>query len=109
MAAIPLPLRRAGLAGRFLDTLAGLLAAGILLVGIVLLVAAVIAPTALAAAGLGAADGPGWDRVIVHLAAGVAGELVVRFRGRWPGGTRVPADLAVVTTSTVLIWSAWWP
>jgi hypothetical protein len=94
---------------RFLDGLAGLLAAGILLVGVLLLVSALIAPGLLAAAGLGPADGPGWDRVLAHLGVGVVGELVVRLRRGWPTPARVGADAAVTVAALVLIWWAWLP
>jgi hypothetical protein len=92
-----------------LDGLAGLLAAGVLLVGVLLLLAAVIAPAALAAAGLGAADGPGWDRVAAHLLVGGLGEVVVRFRSRWPVPVGVGADLSVIVAALALIWWSWWP
>jgi hypothetical protein len=94
---------------RFLDGLAGLLAAGILLVGVLLMVAALVAPGLLAAAGLGPADGPGWGRVLAHLGVGVVGELVVRLRGGWPMATRIGADAAVTVAVLVLIWWAWLP
>ena len=94
---------------RFLDALAGLLSAGVLVVGIVLLLAAVIAPSAVAAAGLGVADGPGWDRVIAHLAVGAAGEVVVLLRRRWPTVVRGLADAVVVLAALMVIWWAWLP
>lgn len=100
---------RAALGIRFLDGLAGLLAAGILLVGVLLLVSALIAPGLLAAAGLGPADGPGWDRVLAHLGVGVAGELVVRLRRGWPMPVRIGADSAVTVAAVALIWWAWMP
>ncbi len=93
---------------RLLDALTGLLAAGVLVVGVVLLLAALIAPAALAAAGLGPAAGPGWDRVLAHLTVGVAGELVVRLRGRWSGSVRVLADLAVLVAAVAVLWWGWW-
>ena len=102
-------LARPALAIRFLDGLAGLLAAGILLVGVLLLLTALVAPGLLAAAGLGPADGPGWDRVLAHLAVGVAGELVVRLRRGWPMAARIGADGAVTVAALVLIWWAWLP
>ena len=92
---------------RFLDALAGLLAAGGLVVGIILLFAALIAPAAVAAAGLGVADGPGWDRVLAQLAVGVAGETVVLLRRRWSTVIRVLADSAVVVAALLVIWWAW--
>ena len=70
--------------------------------------AALIAPAALAAAGLGPAAGPGWDRVLAHLTVGVAGELVVRRRGRWSGSVRVLADLAVLVAAVAVLWWGWW-
>ena len=94
---------------RFLDLLAGLLAAGILLLGVLLLLAAILAPALLAAAGLGEAEGPGWIRVLSHLAVGVLGELVVRLRPRWPTKARVLADLAVVAAALAVIWWGWLP
>lgn len=94
---------------RLLDKLAGLLAAGVLVVGIILLLAAVIAPGAVAAAGLGVANGPGWARVIAHLAVGTVGELVVLLRHRWPRPVRVLADAAVVLAALLVIWWAWLP
>ena len=94
---------------RLLDWLAGLLSAGVLLVGVILLLAALIAPAAVAAAGLGVADGPGWDRVIAHLAVGAAGELVVVLRKRWPSVVRAVADVGVVLAALVVIWWEWLP
>lgn len=94
---------------RAIDLLAGLLAAGILLAGVSLLLFALIAPARLAAAGHVSADGPGWDRVIVHLAVGAAGEVVVRRRGNWPAPVRVAADAAVILGSVGVIWWGWWP
>lgn len=94
---------------RVLDGIAGLLAAGILLLGVLLLASALVAPSLLAAADLGAADGPGWDRVALHLGVGVVGELVVRFRRRWPTTLRVGADVAVVLAAIAVIGWSWWP
>lgn len=94
---------------RLLDGLAGLLSAGVLLVGVILLLAALIAPAAVAAAGLGVADGPGWDRVIAHLAVGAAGELVVVLRKRWPTVVRASADFGEVLAALVVIWWGWLP
>jgi len=94
---------------RILDGLAGLLAAGVLLFGGLLLLAAVLAPALPSAVDLGSAAGPGWDRVVAHLAVGVVGEAVVRFRGRWSTTARAGADLAVVLAAVVVIWWGWWP
>ena len=94
---------------RVLDLLAGLLAAGILLLGVFLMLAALFSPAVLAAAGLGDAEGPGWIRVLLHLAVGGLGELVVRLRTRWSTSTRLLADLAVVAAALALIWWGWLP
>ena len=94
---------------RVLDVVSGLLSAGILFVGLILLSAALIAPAAVAAAGLGVADGPGWARVIAHLGVGVAGELVVLLRDRWPVVVRALADTIVVIAALTVIWWAWLP
>jgi len=101
--------RRASAGVRFLDALAGLLAAGILVVGVVLLLALLVAPAALAAAGLGPADGPGWGGVVAHLVVGGAGEVVVRRRERWPVPAVLAADLVVVLAVAGVIWWAWLP
>ena len=100
---------RSALGLRAIDLAAGLLAAGILLVGLGLLLSALIAPARLAAAGHGGANGPGWDRVIAHLAVGVAGEVVVRLRRNWSAPARVAADAAVILGSVGVIWWGWWP
>ena len=94
---------------RGLDSLAGLLAAGILLLGVLLLLAAVFSPAILAAAGLGDAEGPGWIRVLSHLAIGGFGELVVRLRRGWPTAARVLGDSAVVAAALAVIWWGWLP
>jgi hypothetical protein len=88
---------------------AGLVAAGMVIVGAMLLASALLAPSVLSAAGLGPADGPGWSRVFGHLLVGVAGELVVHRRRRWPSPVRIAADLAVVLAAAVVIWLSWWP
>lgn len=100
---------RPGVGLRLLDRLAGLLSAGVLVVGVILLLAALIAPAAVAAAGLGVADGPGWDRVITHMVVGVAGELVVLLRSRWPTVVRALADTIVVVAALMVFWWAWLP
>ena len=94
---------------RVLDLIAGLLAAGILLLGVLLLLAAILSPAVLAAAGLGDAEGPGWIRVLLHLAVGGLGEMVVRLRTRWSISTRWLADLAVVAAALAVIWWSWLP
>jgi len=101
--------RRLPVGVRILDLLAGLLAAGILLLGVLLLIAAMFAPAVLAAAGLGEAEGPGWIRVLCHLAVGGLGELVVRQRRRWPATARVLADVSVVVAALAVIWWGWLP
>lgn len=92
-----------------LDGLAGLLAAGMLVLGTLLLLAALIAPGVLSAAGLGEASGPGWSRVVAHLAIGVVGELVVRLRPGRPPVVRMLADAVVVLTSLAVLGWAWLP
>ena len=101
--------RRLPVGVRILDLLAGLLAAGILLLGVLLLLAAIFSPAILAAAGLGDAEGPGWIRVLSHLAVGGLGELAVRRRHRWPTAARVLADGAVVVATMAVIWWGWLP
>jgi len=93
---------------RILDAVAGLVSAGTLVVGVVLLTMAVSAPVVLERAGLGAADGPGWWRVLAQLGVGMAGELVVRSRRPWPDGRRAAADLVVIAGCLTVIWWVWW-
>jgi len=93
---------------RFLDGLAGLLAAGMVILGVLLLASGLIAPPVLSAAGLGPAAGPGWLRVGAHLLVGAAGELVVRNRRNWSPAVRATADLSVVLAAVVVIGWAWW-
>jgi hypothetical protein len=85
------------------------LAAGILLLGVLLLLAEIFSPAVLAAAGLGDAEGPGWIRVLLHLAVGGIGELIVRLRVRWSINIRWLADLAVVAAALAAIWWGWLP
>jgi hypothetical protein len=101
--------RRPAPAVRLLDALAGVLSAGVLVVGALLLVAQLFAPALLSMAGWGEATGPGWPRVAAHLVVGVAGEVLVRVRGRLPAAVRVGADFGVVIAALVTIGWAWWP
>ncbi len=100
---------RAGPLVRVLDVVVGLLSAGLLVVGVLLVPAQFLAPPLLSMAGWGQATGPGWARIGAHLVVGVAGEVVVRFRGRLGRPARAAADLAVVAAAVGTIAWAWWP
>lgn len=93
---------------RFVDGLAGLLAAGVLVIGVLLLLAMVIAPAVLDAAGLGPAHGPGVRSVAAHLAVGIGGELAIRFGRRWPTGIRLFADVVIISAAVLVLWFSWW-
>ena len=73
--------------GRFTVSLAGLLAAGCLVLGVALLVIELVAPNG---SGLQATTGPGWARVVWHLAVGVLAELAMQLvrRRAWPSRVR---------------------
>lgn len=100
---------RPGPAVRTLDALTGLVAAGMLVAGGVLLLAQLLVPAVLAAAGWGSATGPGWTRVLAHLAVGGAGEAIYRTRRRRHGALRGGPDLAVVAAALAVVAWAWWP
>jgi hypothetical protein len=93
---------------RFLDGLAGLVAAGMLVLGVLLAVAALTAPAVLSRVGLGPATGPGWVAVALHLLVGGTGEVVIRLRRNWGPRARLAADLSVILVAMVVIWWAWW-
>lgn len=100
--------RRSSIGVRVADGIAGLLSGGLLLVGIALLAAQLLAPSVLDDTGLARATGPGWGRVVAHLAVGAAGEIVVLCRGRLPVAARVCADIAVLLAVIAILWFAWW-
>lgn len=93
---------------RVTDVVAGLLSAGTLVAGLVLLAARFAAPAIWAAPVIEAAQGPSWPRVIVHLVAGAAGEVVAALRGRRSRGPRIAANLLVTVACLGALWWSWW-
>lgn len=93
------------LIGRFTVSLAGLLAAGCLVLGVALLVLALVAPSG---SGLQATTGPGWPRVVWHLAVGALAELGTQLvrRRAWP--LRVAVAGAVIVAVLAVLAFAWW-
>ncbi|MBM9465808.1 hypothetical protein [Nakamurella leprariae] len=96
---------------RALDAVAGALAAGLTVLGLVLLIAQTLSPSVADATDLGLATGPGWDRVLVTLGAGVLAEVLVQVRGRdtaRAGAVRLLLDAVVVVIGVTVLWWGWW-
>lgn len=93
---------------RALEAVAGVLGAGVLVVGLVLLLAQIVAPRIWPGPGLGAAAGPGWGRVALHLVVGAAAEIIRGTRRSSGGTVRGLLAGAMVLAVIVVCWVAWW-
>lgn len=91
-----------------LETSAGLLTAGVLVTGVVLAVLELAAPALVSGAGLSAAQGPRWDRILVPLLVGIAGECARRFRHGFRPLLRPAVAAAVLLLCLVALWWGWW-
>lgn len=87
---------------------AGLLSAGVLATGVLLAVLEIAAPVLIAGSGPTATQGPRWDRVLVPLVVGLAGEAARRFRRRFGAPVRLVTSAAVVVLCLVALWWGWW-
>ena len=88
--------------------MAGLLSGGVLVLGLVLLLSQLFAPSLLGGTGYAAATGPGWWRVVAHLAVGLAGEAGVLLRGRTPTTARAAVAVATIVAAIVVLATSWW-
>jgi hypothetical protein len=87
-----------------LGIVAGLAGGGLLLLGIVLLVLQIGAPLL-----IGGATGPGWGRVVLHLAVGGLAETGHALRRRLPvAAGALIAALTVLAVLAVLVLAWWW-
>lgn len=93
---------------RTLEAISGALSAGMIIVGLGLLIGQLFPNSFAPGTGLGAASGPGWARVILHILVGAAGELV-RLARRW-SQPLVRGLLAggVIFAVIVVCWVVWW-
>ncbi len=98
---------RPALFGRFTVTLGNLLAAGALVLGLGLLVAMLVLPSAGVAA-YDSTTGPGWGRVVAHLAVGVAGEVAGQLARRRPRPVRIAVAAVTVVAVLAVLALSWW-
>ncbi len=89
---------------RVLTAIAGMAGGGLLLLGILLLGLQIGAPLV-----IDGATGPGWSRVVLHLAVGGFGEVGRGLRFRVPvAAGAVIAGTTVLAVLAVLVLAWWW-
>ncbi|QNK80117.1 hypothetical protein [Nakamurella sp. PAMC28650] len=93
---------------RVLEATAGLLSAGVLVIGVLLAVLALVAPALISGSGLAVTQGPRWDRILVPLFVGLAGELARRYRHRVEPRVRPLSAVVVVLVCLGALWWGWW-
>lgn len=93
---------------RALEAVGGLLSAGVLVTAVLLAVLEVAAPAFMTGSGLTVAAGPRWDRILVPLIVGVAGELARRYRHHIAPRWRAALAVMVVLLCVAALWWGWW-
>jgi hypothetical protein len=91
-----------------LEMVAGLLSAGLLVTGVLLAVLEIAAPALFPGSGLTVTEGPRWDRVLVPVGVGIAGEVARCWRHRIGGGLRPGLAATCILLCLVALWWGWW-